>query len=269
MPSLNLSPLSILRSGRDFTLAGIPDLASEQPVEAPKAALGPSVNLIVRSTSAAVPPPRIRRPRCAAQRPPVTSGLPLHRRGSALTLTGTAPTEGQGRSRAAARAGWLNFNVCQQHHHQGRRCVAATTCRPAVDADLAAPIRFRPAATLCPPARTAALDRRLGGQGLPDAKLTVISHTNSASNDAINNPFSENRAKSVAAYLVAQNSRQDRSPTRGPVRRTGGNDDTETGRAKNHRTEIKGQLGSISMGFFWRSGCGTWQPSSPARPSPG
>ena len=48
MPSLNLSPLSILRNGKDFTLAGIlPDLASKNSLlSALKAALGPSVNLI-------------------------------------------------------------------------------------------------------------------------------------------------------------------------------------------------------------------------------
>ena len=48
VPSLNFSPLSILRNGNDFTLAGIlPDLSVKNSLLATlKSALGPSVNLI-------------------------------------------------------------------------------------------------------------------------------------------------------------------------------------------------------------------------------
>ena len=38
----------------------------------------------------------------------------------------------------------------------------------------------------------------------PNAKITVVGHTDSTGTDAINNPLSQNRAKSVAAYLVSQ-----------------------------------------------------------------
>ena len=38
----------------------------------------------------------------------------------------------------------------------------------------------------------------------PDSNITVSGHTDSTGNDAINNPLSENRAKSVKAYLTGR-----------------------------------------------------------------
>ena len=73
----------------------------------------------------------------------------------------------------------------------------------------------------------------------PDTKLTVIGHTDNTGNDAINNPLSENRAKSVAAYLVSQGIATDAVSSQGagssePI----ASNDTEAGRAQNRRTEI-------------------------------
>ena len=67
----------------------------------------------------------------------------------------------------------------------------------------------------------------------------MIGHTDNTGTDAINNPLSENRAKSVAAYLVSQGIPADSVSSQGagssePV----ANNDTEAGRAQNRRTEI-------------------------------
>jgi len=74
----------------------------------------------------------------------------------------------------------------------------------------------------------------------PDVKIAVIGHTDNTGSDAVNVPLSNDRAKSVAAYLVSQGVPAGSVSSRGegssnPV---AGND-TAAGRAQNRRTEIK------------------------------
>ena len=49
----------------------------------------------------------------------------------------------------------------------------------------------------------------------PDPKVSVVGHTDSSGNDAINIPLSNNRAKAVADYLVSQGVAGDRVTSKG------------------------------------------------------
>ncbi|MFN8071993.1 MAG: OmpA family protein [Mycobacterium sp.] len=244
MPSLNLSPLSILRNGKDFTLAGIlPDLASKNSLlSALKAALGPSVNLIDKiDIAAGATAPGFDGLAALLKAAGDVPDFHFTVEGGTLTLTGTAPTEEvKAAVEAAAKAGWPNLNVINNITIKG----AAASCdnlQATVDADLAAPIKFQTGSDTLSADGTQQLSTVVSAvKACPDAKLTVIGHTDNTGNDAINNPLSENRAKSVAAYLVAQGIPAGSVTAKGagssdPV----ASNDTEAGRAQNRRTEIK------------------------------
>lgn len=243
MPSLNLSPLSILRNGKDFTLAGIlPDLASKNSLlSALKAALGPSVNLIDKiDIAAGATAPGFDGLSALLKAAGDIPDFHFTVEGGTLTLTGTAPTEEvKAAVEAAAKAGWPNLNVINNIVIKG----AAASCdnlQATVDADLAAPIKFQTGSDQLSADGTQQLSTVVSAvKACPDAKLTVIGHTDNTGNDAINNPLSENRAKSVAAYLVAQGIPAGSVTAKGagssdPV----ASNDTEAGRAQNRRTEI-------------------------------
>lgn len=244
LPSLNFSPLSILRNGKDFTLSGIlPDLASKNGLLAAlKAALGPGVNLIDKIDLA------------AGAKAPNFDGLgalfkaavdipDFHYtiEGGTLTLTGTAPTEeAKAAVEAAAKAGWPNLQIVNNISIKG----AAVNCdnlQSTVDADLAAPIKFETGSDKIAADGQAQLTTVVGAiKGCPNAKLTVIGHTDNTGDDAINVPLSEARAKSVAAFLESQGLPAGSITSKGagssePIADNG----TEAGRAQNRRTDIK------------------------------
>ena len=73
----------------------------------------------------------------------------------------------------------------------------------------------------------------------PNARLTIVGHTDSTGSDAINNPLSVERAQSVRDYLAARGVSPARIVTMGrgehePV----ADNSTEAGRARNRRVEI-------------------------------
>ena len=73
-----------------------------------------------------------------------------------------------------------------------------------------------------------------------DSDIIVSGHTDSTGNDAINNPLSENRAKSVKAYLTGRGVSGSRINSIGygstqPI----ASNSTASGRAQNTRVEIK------------------------------
>ena len=73
----------------------------------------------------------------------------------------------------------------------------------------------------------------------PETTVTVAGHTDSTGNDAINQPLSDRRAQSVAAYLVQRGVAGSRLSTVGyGSRQPVASNDTETGRAQNRRVEI-------------------------------
>lgn len=74
----------------------------------------------------------------------------------------------------------------------------------------------------------------------PNSLIDVYGHTDSTGSDAYNQTLSENRARTVAGYLTAQGVAAARIRSQGfgettPV----ASNDTEDGRAKNRRVEIK------------------------------
>lgn len=73
----------------------------------------------------------------------------------------------------------------------------------------------------------------------PNARITIVGHTDSTGSDAINNPLSLDRAQSVRDYLASRGVPPTRVETAGrgerePIADNG----TEAGRAKNRRVEI-------------------------------
>ena len=243
-PSLNLAPLSILRNGRDFTLSGIlPDLATKNSLLATiKAALGGGVNLIDRIDIA------------DGAKAPAFDGLGalfksaaditdfhVTVEGGTLTLTGTAPSESvKAAVEAAAKAGWPDLQIVNNITIKG----AAPSCdnlQGTIDADLAAPIKFQTeAATLTAEGQQELSTVVSAVKACPNAKLTVIGHTDNTGNDAINIPLSESRAKAVAAYLAAQGVPAGSIISKGAgSSEPAASNDTAAGRAQNRRTEIK------------------------------
>ena len=73
----------------------------------------------------------------------------------------------------------------------------------------------------------------------PETTITVAGHTDNTGNDRINNPLSENRARSVASYLTGRGVAASRISTVGYGSRSPVADNsTESGRAQNRRVEI-------------------------------
>lgn len=244
MPSLNFSPLSILRNGKDFTLSGLlPDLGvKDKLLGVLKAALGPAVNLIDKIDIA----PGATAPdfggfeallKAAADIPDFQFTV----EGDTMTLSGIAPSEEvRAAVEAAAKAGWPNVKIVNNIRITG----AAVSCedlQSSIDADLAVPVKFQTGSDALTPDGLQQLSAIVPDvKACPDVKLTVIGHTDNTGDDAINVPLSENRAKAVAAYLVSQGIAADAvtSEGAGSSQPTADNN-TEAGRAQNRRTEIK------------------------------
>ncbi|HPX35773.1 MAG TPA: OmpA family protein [Mycobacterium sp.] len=243
LPSLNFSPLSILRSGKDFILSGIlPDLGVKDKLLGLLKAALPGVNLIDKIDIA------------AGANAPDFSGLgallkaaidiPDFRytvNGGKLTLIGTAPSEEvKAAVEAAAKAGWPNLEVINDMIVKGG-AVSCDNLQSVIDSDLASPLKFETdSANLSADGQAELAPVVEAVKACSGVKLTVVGHTDNTGNDAINNPLSESRAKSVADYLVAQGVAADSVSSKGagssePV----ASNDTEAGRAENRRTEIK------------------------------
>ena len=244
LPSLNFSPLSVLRNGNDFTLTGIlPDIpVRDSLLAALKAALGPGVNLIDKiDVAAGAVAPDFGGISALLK---AAADIPNFRftvEGATLTLTGTAPSEEiKAGVEAAAKSGWPDLQVINNIAITG----AAPSCdnlQATIDADLAAPVKFETGSDRL----TADGKQQLAAvvpsvKACAGVKLVVVGHTDSTGTDAINQPLSENRAKTVAAYLVSEGIPADSVSSEGvgssqPV----ASNDTEAGRAQNRRTEIE------------------------------
>ena len=243
-PSMSLSPLSILRNAQDFTRSGIlPDLSSKNALMAAmKTALGPSVNLIDKlDIAAGAVPPSFDGLGAVLKAAGDVPDLHFTVKGSALTLTGTAPSDDvKAAVESAAKAGWPNVQVINNIVVKG----AAASCddlQATIDAKLAAPIKFQTGSDKLSNDGLQQLGPVVSAvKGCPDVKLTVIGYTDNTGTDAINIPLSKNRAGAVASYLVSQGvpAGSVTSTGEGSSQPIAGND-TEAGRAQNRRTEIK------------------------------
>jgi len=73
----------------------------------------------------------------------------------------------------------------------------------------------------------------------PNARLTIVGHTDSTGSDRVNNPLSVERAQSVRDYLSARGVSPQRVEVAGRGEREPiADNNTEAGRAKNRRVEI-------------------------------
>ncbi len=74
----------------------------------------------------------------------------------------------------------------------------------------------------------------------PDSNIIISGHTDSTGNDSINNPLSENRAKSVEAHLASKGVSRSRITAVGyGSKRPVASNSTASGREQNRRVEIK------------------------------
>lgn len=245
VPGLNLAPLSIQRNGNDFTLTGeLPDLATKNSLLAElKGVLGSAVNLIDKLTiSSGVRAPDLSgiAPAFAAAADITNFGFNLV--GDTLTLTGTASSvEVKAGVEAAARAAWPNVQIANNIDVKG--AVAAGSCgnlQADITSALGTPISYQHAeSSLTSSAKKELTAIAKAIKACPDARVTVIGHTDNTGSDAVNVPLSDNRARSVADYLVSQGVPAGSVSSRGegssaPV----ASNDTADGRAQNRRTEI-------------------------------
>lgn len=245
VPGLNLAPLSIQRNGNDFTLTGeLPDLATKNSLLAAlKGVLGSGVNLIDKITVKT----GVRAPDLSGIAPEFTAAADItnfgfNLVGDTLTLTGTAPSEEvRAGVEAAARAAWPNVQI--SNNIDVKDAVAAGSCgnlQTEINSALGTPITYQHAgSSLTSSAKTELTVIANAIKACPDARVTVIGHTDNTGSDAVNVPLSDNRARSVADYLVAQGVPPGSVSSRGegssaPV----ASNDTADGRAQNRRTEI-------------------------------
>jgi peptidoglycan-binding protein ArfA len=245
VPGLNLAPLSIQRNANDFTLTGeLPDLAAKNSLLAAlKGVLGSGVNLIDKITISS----GVRAPDLSGIAPEFTAAADItnfgfNLVGDTLTLTGTAPSvEVKAGVEAAARAAWPNVQISDNIDVKG--AVAAGSCgnlQADITSALRTPITYQHAeSSLTSSAKTELTAIANAIKACPDARVTVIGHTDNTGSDAVNIPLSDNRARSVADYLVSQGVPAGSVSSRGegssaPV----ASNDTADGRAQNRRTEI-------------------------------
>lgn len=247
LPSLNFAPLSILRNGNDFTLTGdLPDLNVKTALlNALKAAFGSGVNLIDKlNIKAGVSSPDFSGLGGLFKAAVDVPDFNFNIEGGTLTLTGTAPSEEiKAGVEAAAKAAWPNVTIVNNIVVKGAAPSGTGSCgdlQTDITAALKSPINFETDGFTL----TAATKQELSAvadklKACPDAKVAIVGHTDNTGNDAINNPLSANRAKSVGDYLVSQGVSAGQVTTKGvgssqPV---AGND-TDAGRAQNRRTDI-------------------------------
>ena len=260
LPTLSFAPLSILRSGNGFTLSGdLPDLAAKTSLlDNLKLAFGPDINLTDNlNIKAGVNAPDFSVLGTVLKAAVDIPDFNFDLNGDTLTLTGTAPSEAvKADVEAAAKTAWPNLKITNNI-----QVVAAPTpqappgpATPApapgggpcatLQADITAllrtPINFQTDGFSLAPASQQQLTQIADKlKACPDPSVSVVGHTDSSGNDAINIPLSGNRAKSVADYLISQGVAGNRVTTKGvgsaePI----ASNDTPAGMAQNRRVDI-------------------------------
>jgi len=256
MPSLSFAPLSIVRNGNGFTLTGdLPDLnAKNALLDALRGAFGADVNLTDNlNIKAGVNAPDFTGLgglfKAAVDIPDFNFDI----NGDTLTLTGTAPSEDvKSAVEAAAKAAWPNIKIINNIQVSQAPAPPATPAPPAPGAGPCASLQADISGLLATPInfQTDGFSLTSESQGqltqvadklkaCPNSKIAVVGDTDNTGNDAINIPLSDNRAKSVADYLISQG-----VPAAGITSSGVGStqpiasNDTPDGRAQNRRVDI-------------------------------
>jgi peptidoglycan-binding protein ArfA len=250
-PEVSLpTALSIARSGNDVTVTGeLPDEAVKASLlDALKGVYGPGVNLIDNLTIKS----GVTAPDLSGIGPSFTSAIDIPDfgwkfDGDKITLTGTAPSgDVKAAAEAAAKAAWPNTEI-----YNDIEVVAASPAAPApaagcanLQADinglLRTPINFDTDGFTVASSSQQMLSQVADKiKACPDSKIAVKGYTDNTGNDAINQPLSENRSKSVADFLVSQGVAAGSVTSQGfgSANPVAGND-TPEGRAQNRRVDI-------------------------------
>jgi peptidoglycan-binding protein ArfA len=259
VPDLTFAPLSILRDGKGFTLSGeLPDIETKNGLlDSLKLAFGPDIQL----TDNLNLKPEVNAPDFAALGSIFGAAIDIpdfniDLNGGTVTLKGTAPSEeAKSEVEAAVKAAWPKIKVVNEITVAAPSApVSAPAPAPApapgggvcatLQADitglLKTPINFQTDGFTLTPASQQQLTQIADKlKACPDPKVSVVGHTDSSGNDAINVPLSNNRAKAVADYLVSQGVVGDRVTSKGvgsaePV----APNDTPAGKAQNRRVAI-------------------------------
>jgi peptidoglycan-binding protein ArfA len=261
VPDLSFAPLSILRNGKGFTLTGeLPDIETKNGLlDSLKLAFGPDIEL----TDNLNLKPEVNAPDFAALGSIFGAAVDIpdfniDLNGGTVTLKGTAPSEeAKTEVEAAVKAAWPKIKVVNEITVAAPSASASASApgpAPAtapgggvcatLQADitglLKTPINFQTDGFTLTPASQQQLKQIADKlKACPDPKVSVVGHTDSSGNDAINIPLSNNRAKAVADYLVSQGVVGDRVTSKGvgsaePV----APNDTPAGKAQNRRVAI-------------------------------
>jgi peptidoglycan-binding protein ArfA len=248
LPNLSWGALSLLRNGNDITLTGVlpTEAAKSSFLDGVRGLFGPGVNVIDNLTVRdGVSVPDLSAIGAALKPDVDIPDFSWKVEGDTITLTGTAPSEDvRAAAEAAAKSAWPDAKIDNQIRVAGATATPAPNRCADVQADinnmLRTPIQFDTNGY----AVAAASQQMLSGvansiKECPDARVAVKGYTDNTGNDAINQPLSENRAKSVADFLVSQGIAAGNVTSQGfgsssPV----ASNDTAEGKAQNRRVEI-------------------------------
>jgi peptidoglycan-binding protein ArfA len=254
-PPLALAPLSIARSGNDITLTGdFPDDSAKAVLtKVLKGALPAGVNIVDQiRINPTVDALDFSNAGPLFKNSASITDFNLAVNGDTITLTGTAASQDQKNTidREAAHT-WSNLTVVDQLAVGGSVSPPAPPAPPApagqcgdlqsaINAATGGPITFGNDGF----SLTAADDQILTQVAeklkvCPSAHATINGYTDNSGTESINVPLSDNRAQTVANFLVSQGVSSDHLTVRGlgsinPV----ATNDTADGRAKNRRVEI-------------------------------
>jgi peptidoglycan-binding protein ArfA len=254
-PDVGFPAMSIVRNGNDLTLTGeLPDADTKKSLLDVLKQVMPGVNLIDKLTVT----PGVKAPDMAGLGGLFSAVVEmpdfnLKLDGDTLTLTGTAPSESvKASAESYAKNAWPNVKVINNIEVKAASPTAPPPAPPGpapgpcaslqgdVSALLKTPINYdTDGFTLA--ASSQDLIRQIADKlkTCTGAQAAVVGFTDSTGNDAINQPLSENRAKSVADALVSDGIAADHVTSRGagssnPI----ASNDTPAGRAQNRRVEI-------------------------------
>jgi peptidoglycan-binding protein ArfA len=260
-PDLNFGPLSIVRNGKGFALSGdLPSLEVKTGLlDSLKLAFGPDIELTDNlNVKAGVNAPDFAALGSIFGAAIAIPDFSFDLNGDTLTLKGVAPSkEVKSEVEAAAKAAWPNLKIVNEITVSAASAPASpqapvppqvpapgggacATLQADITALLKTPINFQTDGFTLVAASQQQLTQiadRL--KACPDPKVSVVGHTDNSGNDAINGPLSNNRAKSVADYLVSQGVAGDRVTSKGvgssqPI----APNNTPAGKAQNRRVDI-------------------------------
>ncbi|MCV7411324.1 OmpA family protein [Mycobacterium florentinum] len=251
-PPLSLAPLSIVRNGNDVTLTGeFPDDSAKAGLtRVLKSALPAGVDIVdqiginpnIDALDFSNAGPIFKDSASIAN-------FNLTVNGDTITLTGTAASQDQKNTIGSDAAHtWSNLTVVDQLVVDGSvppspppaPAVQCGDLQSAINAVTGGPITFGNDGFSLTPADDQILAQVADKlKACPIAHTTINGYTDNSGTEEVNIPLSDNRAQTVANFLVAHGVAGDHLTVRGlgSINPVAGND-TADGRAKNRRVEI-------------------------------